>query len=151
MPEEKQKTKDIPLGDRKYRIGRMSARNGSWVAAQLMTKMLPGIAAKMMEAMLATPLPAGRSELSEAEFHNIQDHCLAVCSRLEMNGDQAFYMPLVSEQGTWAIKELEDDAFTVLSLTVHALIFNILPFFEGGGLSVLLSSFSDLKPLSPSS
>jgi hypothetical protein len=66
--------------------------------------------------------------MSEQEFANVQDHCLAVCSRYEPTSGVP--MPIMAGPGKFAIKELEYDMATVTKLQGHAMSFNFDPFLE---------------------
>lgn len=129
-------TQTVTVNGQDYQIGRFTARNGSWILAQLLTKMLPANVENALAPTTKGKLPSHRTLLSEDEFANLQGHCLAVCRRLE-NGVP---MPIFLLPDTWAVKELEYDLVTVMKLTIHALTFNLQPFFQGDGLSQILSS-----------
>jgi len=131
-------TTDVEVRGVRYQIGRFKARDGSFILAQLLTKMLPSaIEGQFQGAGLAK----GRSPISEEEFSSIQGHALAVCRRYE-NGNVP--MPIFVRPDTWAVKELEYDVIAVMALTVQALVFNISPFFEGNGLNQILASIPGL-------
>ncbi|HEX4209511.1 MAG TPA: hypothetical protein VHY56_03895 [Candidatus Binataceae bacterium] len=134
MPEP---TKDVQINGASYQIGRFTARDGSWILMQILTKMLPSAVANQLNGMGG--LASGRSAMSEEEFASLQGHALAVCRRYE-NGVP---MPVFLRPNTWAIKELEYDVVTVLGLTVNALAFNLSPFFKEGGLTQILASLQD--------
>ena len=138
---------DIEIRGTRYQIGRLTARTGSWIVTQIVTKMLPfGI-----EGQLGTGgLPASRAEMTEADFQNIQDHCLAVCRRYEMTGSTETPMPITVRPGVFAVRELEYDLPTVLALTVQALVFNLSPFFSGDALQPILQAVTGLSSPSPS-
>src|ERR1700746_985624 len=97
--------KDVTIGEHKYRIGRFTARVGSWLLAQ----------------------SAKGSNMSEQEFANVQDHCLAVCSRYEPTSGVP--MPVMAK-GVFTIKELEYDMATVTKLQGQAMSFNFDSFLE---------------------
>jgi hypothetical protein len=127
---------DVNISGVRYQVGRFTARDGSWILAQLLTKMLPSIIESALnDAGIPTNLATNRSALSEEEFASIQGHCLAVCRRY----DNGVPMPIFVRPSTWAIKELEYNLPTVIGLTVQALKFNIAGFFQGGGLTQLMS------------
>ena len=128
-------TKTVTVGGSEFQIGRFTARNGSWIIAQIATKMLPAVIEKALAQASGAPLAANRATLSEEEFSNIQGHALAVVRRLE-NGVP---MPVFLLPNTFAVRELEYDLVTVIELTIHALVFNLTPFFEDGGLSQILA------------
>lgn len=127
--------KDIEIRGHRYRIGRMSARTGSWILTRIMSSSMPG---GLDEKVGASELPQ-RSAMSEEEFYAIQDHCLSACSRFEKDGPA----PLgIMANRQFVIKELEYDLVTVATLTLHSLVFNISPFFTEGGLNQILSSLN---------
>ena len=139
-------TKDIDLRGHRYQVGKMTATDGCWVAMQIFTKVMPG----MLENKVGvTGLPSGRSDMSEQEFHNIQNHCLAVCKRFTVVGDVPVAEPVMRGE-RFAFKDLEHDVLTVMGLTAHALIFNVLEFFQGDGLKEILASFPDTPQSNPS-
>lgn len=133
-------TKDVEIGGAKYQIGRFRARDGSWILMQILTKMLPSTVEGAFVRESGASLSPGRAHLSEEEFASIQGHALAVCRRYE-NGAP---MPILIRPDTWAVKELEYDVIAVMSLTVHALVFNLAPFFEGDGLSQIMGALPGL-------
>lgn len=126
---------DVEINGTKYQVGRFKARDGSWVVAQVLTKMLPAFLEQAFAKETGANLASNRAMLSEEEFVNLQGHALAVCRRYE-NGVP---MPVFVLPNTWATKDLEYDLTTVMALTIHALVFNIAPFFAEGGLSQLLA------------
>lgn len=145
----KEKWKDVELKGHRYRVGKMNPQVGCWIAMQILTKMLPGF----MEARLKAEgvnLANNRSQLSEDEFYNIQNHCLRVCSRYQQLGNAPeICQPLIREGGTWEFDDLKDEPLVVMGLTVHTMIFNLAPFFEGDALKELLGG-TDLSSLSAS-
>jgi hypothetical protein len=126
-------TLTVAVNGQDYQIGRFTARQGSWILAQLLTKMLPSMIETALAQSARGQLSSNRAQLSEDEFANLQALCLSVCRRLE-NGVP---MPIFVLPSTWAVKELEYDLVTVVALTIHALKHNITPFFQGDGLSQL--------------
>jgi hypothetical protein len=143
----RQNTKEFVIGEQRYQIARMDARTGSWIAMQLLTKLFPF----NMEAMMGldvSKLPANRTELTETEFHNIQDHCLKVVARFDTVGTGTVPIPVLMKSGVWSFKDLETDVVTVLALTAQSLVFNIGPFFDEGALKPLLESLSGLSQFS---
>jgi len=92
--------KDVTIGDHKYQIGRFTAKVGSWLLSQ----------------------SAKGSKMTEQDFANVQDHCLAVCKRYEPTSNVP--MPVMAGPGKFAIAELEYDMATVTKLQGHAMSFN---------------------------
>lgn len=126
-------SKDVPIGDKRYRIGRVTAIVGSAMVAQILPKLVPHMTDGFNLATVFKMLPS----ISAEELASLQNQSLLVCSRYEENGAVT---PILLRPGTWGIKELEYDAVTVLTLSVHALVFNLTPFFTGGGLQTLIQS-----------
>jgi hypothetical protein len=140
-------SKDVTIGESRYQIGRMTARVGSWIAMQIGTKLFP----IMFESQINIEgLPSGRSEMSETEFRNIQDHCLSVCRKYRVVGQSEVALPIMKSANVFAAPELEFDVVTISALTVHALVFNIAPFLQGDELKSVLASFKDIRLLNPS-
>lgn len=127
-------TFDVEIGGTKFQIGQFKARDGSWILAQILTKMLPAIVEKAFVKEAGAKLASNRAVLTEEEFSSIQGHALNVCRRYENN----IPMPVMLNPTTFAIKEIEYDLTTVIALTIQALVFNIKPFFEEGGLSQVM-------------
>ncbi len=117
---------DVPMGDVKYRISRFPARVGSFIAMQLSTKVLPALAGGSV-SLQGMPMPAGGA-MSEAEFYAVQNHCLAVCSVVN---DKGVASPVMMADGRLDPR-LEYDFPSVMALTIHALKFNVEPFFSEG-------------------
>jgi hypothetical protein len=134
----KEKFKYIELDGRKWVIGKMDARTGSYIAAKLMVSALPAA----MEAQLNLPnMPKGRSFMSKEEFYELQNECLRVCYQDLPAGKAA----VISDNDAWGVADVEDDMVLVISLTVHALLHNVKGFFEGNAFKDLLASFKGMK------
>lgn len=126
--------KTVTIGGAEYQIGQFKARVGSWILAQVLTKVLPAVIENAFAKEAGAKLASQRPAISADEFADIQGHALAVCRRVE-NGVP---MPVFVHPDTFAIKELEYDLVTVTALTVHALLANLTPFFADGGLKELM-------------
>jgi hypothetical protein len=138
-------SKDVVISGVTYQVGQFKARDGSFVLAQLLTKLLPSFLEAAFKKQAGVSLPSGRtSMLTEDEFASIQGHALAVCRRVE----NSVPMPIFFLPNTWAIREIEYDLVTVMALTVQALVFNIVPFFQGDGLEAILASIAEIPGLS---
>lgn len=126
----KQKYKDIEAGDKKYRLTKMDARTGSYLAAKV--------------ALLAAPLMNSGSvdkqaiahivpSLCRKDFEEIQTIVLQRVQRLnEVNGS-LLPEPILKADGTFVDEELEYSIATVMNLTVQAIMFNIGDFFAEAG------------------
>src|SRR5215469_7346064 len=125
--------KDVQIGEHSYRIAKMTARDGCWLAMQVMSYMMPA-AVQVVAAQMGSPIPVtGQSRtMTEAEFHNIQDHCLAMCTRAKQEANAIVWYPLFHDSGKANFDDLESDVVTFMVLTIHALLFNLKPFFGEG-------------------
>lgn len=125
-----EESKDVKIGEHTYIIGRLDAVTGSWIVALLLTKMLPmGMENQEgMEALAAQERP--RSSMTEQEFRNIQHHCIKVCKRYQEEDGVA--LDILRRDGRQNFPDLQYDIKTYVGLTVHTLLFNILPLFSSG-------------------
>lgn len=132
-------TKTVEISGRKFQIEKFDALTGSYIAFTLMEKFLPmGLESKAG----MSNMPKGRELLSKQEFAELQKDCLSVVSEV-LPGRAA---PLLNENGSWGISDIEKDTRLVILLTVHALAFNIAGFFDGEGLTELKASLVDIFP-----
>lgn len=136
-------SKDVTINGAKFQVGRLKARHGSWILAQVLTKMLPGVLERAF-AKQGAKLAAGRSDMNEEEFASIQGHALSVCRRYDKDG---LPMPVFLLPDRWADKELEYNLTAVMALTVHALTFNLGSFFAEGGLALIMDCIPGLQDL----
>ena len=121
--------KDIVLNETTYRLSKLPVRTGSYIAWLVGTHVLP----TTFEAGLTKSgaiLPPRQNSLSEEDFHKLQNYCLTACGTPEVIGGVEVNKPLIHDSGRFNNPALETDIVTVLALTAHALIFNILPFFD---------------------
>jgi len=142
-------SKTLELNKHRYQIMKMDPRTGSWLAVQLASYLLPSaVEASIAREGVALPEGAKRSaHISEADFRNLQNHCLASCHRLEpvgANGEEVA-QPIVHASGRFNFPDLETDAVTILILTVHALVFNVAGFFDPSVQKEIEKSFSALS------
>lgn len=134
-------TKDIVVGNSRFQISRFSARVGSWVAIQVMIKGLPAWLGEV-ESDIPDAMRNNRASLTEEEFHNIQDHCLKICSKWpEADAVVQAPVPIVMVDGRFTDPAMATDVVTVMALTAHALMFNVAPFFGSDALKMVMSSF----------
>ena len=125
--------KDVEIDGKRYRVGRFTARTGSWMITQLLTKVMPSLVGGRLSML---KLPASGASMTEDDFIGIQNHCLRVCGIYNAEATNVF-VPIM--KGETLLKDLEYDLGTVLALTVHTLEFNFRDFFEKGGMSALQS------------
>lgn len=132
-------TKDIELAGRKWRIKKFDALTGSYIAYKLLSQMLPGGMDKQLGNM-----PEGRAVMSKEDFVALQKDCLSVVQELKPAGNTELPVAVILSSGKWGVEGLEDDTVTVLSLTIHALVFNVAGFFDGKALQDLNQSLTGL-------
>ena len=131
--------KEVMIGEQKYRVTRFTAETGSWIAFKVLMSALPA----GIDASLPIPLPKGRDVMSKADFLDIQRECLRVCFSVT---DDNLVNPLMTADGRYTDPEISHDMVLVIALTVHTLLFNIMPFFEEGQLAKLTGAFASLIP-----
>ncbi len=127
----KEKTKDITINDEKYRLTRMDARTGSYVAAKvamLLGPMLSG--GEATQADITKALPA----LNRRDFDELQTILLKTVQHLKVVQGDELPEPVVKANGDFVDSDLAYDVSTVIALTVHALMFNVGGFFAVAGL-----------------
>lgn len=123
----KQKTKDIEVNGRNYRLTRMDARTGSYVAAKLAILCAPLLKdGAVNEEGLTQILPA----LSRRDFDEIQTIMLKTVRRL-VDGMES---PVVKNDGDFVDEDLVYDVAAVINITVQAAFFNVGDFFAEAGL-----------------
>ena len=137
--------KEVELGGRKWRVGRFDALTGSYIATLLLMQMLPmGLDQQVGLGSLAK----GRSLMDRETFLDVQKECLRVCAEPQVVGEVLTPLKVMLDDGRWGVPGLEDDFVTVLSLTIHALVFNVSDFFQEGALTGLTSLSPVLSQLS---
>ncbi|TWH46331.1 phage tail assembly chaperone [Sporomusa sp. KB1] len=132
--------KIVELAGRKWRIEKFDALTGCYIAYKVMGQVLPmGMDALVKGEAANTIVPGPKLPvMSRQEFTELQFDCLGVCYEVLPAGKA----PVIGENGAWGVAGLENDTVTVMTLTVHALIFNISSFFDGNALKDLTASFS---------
>jgi len=127
----KEKTKDVEVNDQKYRLTRMDARTGSYVAAKVAMLMAPMLSGGgVTQAAVAKALPS----LDRKDFDELQTILLKTVQHLKnVQGDE-IPEPVVKANGDFVEEELAYDVSAVIALTVHALMFNVGGFFGAAGL-----------------
>ncbi|WP_436663546.1 phage tail assembly chaperone [Alicyclobacillus acidoterrestris] len=145
-----EKYKDVTIKGQEYRIGKFSAREGAFIIpkvagilAPIFAPLLKGLDLKQVDkpedinlkgidiASILGPL----ANLKEDDFMYLQDKCLKVCQAKKPVG----LIPVLNDNGSFSVAELEDDGMAVLTLMVHTLIHNLAGFFSGSPLAGLLS------------
>jgi hypothetical protein len=135
--------KDIDVDGRKFRIGRFDALTGSYITTLVLMQMLP-----FGDSQVTGGSDKNRSLMNKETFFDVQKECLKVVSEMKTIGSNVAPLPVVLYDGRWGVEDLDNDTITVLTLTIHTLIFNIADFFQGDALNNLIKPLSDLTPFS---
>lgn len=120
----KQITKDVEVGGKTYRLTKMDARTGSYVALRLAAIMHAGDGVDQLSGAL--------NSLTRKDFDELQTIILQRV--LKLTGDLP--SPILTADGSFVDEELEYDASSVINLTMQCLVFNIGGFFGEAGLSL---------------
>lgn len=129
----KQKTQDIEVGGKKYRLTKIDARTGSYVAAKLALIAAPLLTDKKFdEKTMAALVP----NLSRRDFDEIQTILLKSVLKLNEAKDNLLPEPILKSDGSFVDEELEYDAASVMNLTAQAAMFNVGAFFAAAGLAI---------------
>jgi hypothetical protein len=135
--EKRELYKKFEFGGRDWRIGKFDAMTGSYIAYKLMGEMLPmGLKVDGIPSA-----PGGSPVMSKGDFIELQRDCLKVCSELLGAGPA----PVMNDNGTWGVEDIENNAKLALTLTVQALVWNVADFFDGDLLQALATGMSDLS------
>jgi len=132
--------KDIEIRGKKWRIGRLDARTGSYIASIILLQVAPmGVDSGLPN------LPSNRGIMEKSTFLDIQTECLKVCFEIQQAGQNILPVAVVLPDGRWGVsEEIQTDIATILNLTIQVLKFNLTDFFQGGALNDLMSAFKDL-------
>lgn len=132
--------KEITISDRKFIIKKFDARTGSYMLFKVVGLLAPAFKSispemfkkvkgpKDLAGINFTDMLGDLMNLKEEDFRYIQDKCLGVCSEALPAGN----VSVLDKNGNFSVIGLETDTMTVLSLTTHALIFNLSSFFGAG-------------------
>jgi hypothetical protein len=139
--------KEVTIQGRAFRVGRFSAKDGSFLALKvggLLAPLFGGASASPAEVPMLEMLGKLTAGLQEKDFSYLQEKCLAVCEERLPAG----WTKVVDASGAFAVFDLDENATLVLALTIQALVFNLSDFFGEHGLTELLGA---LSPTSSSS
>jgi len=128
----------ITLDGYEFKIEKFNALTGSSILFSILQKALPG----MLESQGDLDLPAGRAGMDRESFTRIQLDCLESVYIKKAAG----FMPVIGFDGLLC-DELRTETLLIVTLTVHALRFNLESFFSEDGKSMLKSALEGL-PLS---
>ena len=121
----KTKTKIIEVNNKKYKLSKLDARTGSYVAFKLAAVIAPALKDGNVEQALGQV-----SKLPRAEFDEMQTLLLQTVTEVkEVNGGE-LPLPLL-RNGNFVNDELTYDVSAVMQLTVQAAVFNVGDFFAG--------------------
>ena len=122
--------KVVTIDDREFRIGKFDAMTGSYIAYKLVGETLPmGIKIEGIQAFKDAKV------MSKADFMDLQADCLKVCDELLPAGPAE----VMAANGTWGVEDIKNNVKLALALTVHALVWNVMDFFDGDLLQGLSS------------
>lgn len=151
MPK-RETSKTIDFAERKWEIRKFDAMTGSFIATKLLVK-LSRIAFLVMgdqkfeSSAIMLSLADELSTLSKQEFFEIQSDCIDCINVVDSVGGKDVKTPLRTSAG-WTVKEMETDVLSIMTLTIHVLVFNFADFFAGNALK---ESIDSIKPMIPSS
>jgi len=133
--------KEVEVSGRRFRIGRLDALTGSYITTLILMQMLP-----FGDAQVTGGTGKDRSLMDKKTFLDVQSECLKVIAELKEVGGTMAPLPIMLSDGRWGVEGLDTDTVTVMTLTIHSLIFNIADFFQGDALNNLIKPISDLTP-----
>lgn len=125
--------KIVEVGGKRYKLTKLNADAGSYVAFKLAGVALPlmnGLTGKVGADDMKM-LSQAITSMSRKDFSEVQKILLATVLKLETAGGVDMPVPILKADGSYADEELAADAKTVISLTVQAAMFNIGDFFGG--------------------
>jgi len=148
--------KDTTIGERKFRLGRMTALVGARILNVLISTSAKQQSSSQNSAeekteteqekamfdsfseeekanlIIASSWTLIGTNVPEDVYTQIQKNCLKTCS-IYVSPD-APPVPVIMADGKWAAKEIEHDIPTVTQLITEALQFNLAPFFTASAL-----------------
>lgn len=146
-----EKFKNVAIKGHEFRIGKFNAMDGAFIIpkvtgllAPILTPLLGSLdlqkAVNNPEDIDLKGLDFGAllgplAKIPEDDFKYLQKKCLSVCEAKFKN-----YQPVLNDNGSFSLADLEDDALSVLMLMVHTLVHNFKDFFDGSPFSGLLST-----------
>lgn len=134
----KVKEKYFDYNGTRYKLTKLDADSGSYVAFKLAGVALPlmsGMSGQGVTASDMQLLSQAITSMNRKDFTEVQKILLATVLKMETSGGVDMPMPILKADGTYTDEELRTDAAAAIALTVQAAIFNIGGFFGGEGLS----------------
>lgn len=136
----KEKEKILELNGARYKLTKLDADAGSYVAFKLAGVALPlinGLNGEKLTDDDMKLLSQAISSMSRKEFTEVQKILLSTVLKLKSSSGIDMPMPVLKSDGTYTDDEMRMDAVTVISLTMQAALFNIGGFFgEDGSLAM---------------
>lgn len=148
------KYKNVTVKGHDYRIGKFDAMSGAYIIPKVTGLLAPvlnsvfgsidikldGNVPKPGELDLKSfdfgALLGPLAKIPEEDFNYLQRKCLALCDVKFKSG----YQPVLNDNGSLSLSELEEDAISILALMVHALVHNFSGFFTESPLAGLMST-----------
>ena len=131
----KQKFQEVEVGGKKYRLTKMDARTGSYIAAKLAMLAAPFLnKLKKDEGIDAEGMAALVASLSRKDFEEIQTLLLKRVQLLREKDGIPLPEPILMADGSFVDEELEYSTAAVMNLTGQSIIFNVGDFFAEAGL-----------------
>jgi hypothetical protein len=119
--------KTFEFEGRTWRIGKFDAGTGAYYAYKLMEEMLPAfLGGNTLYAEGGIPKPTNNKTMSKQSFLEMQKDCLWIVEEMLPAGP----VVVLDKNGNFAVNDLENDAKTVLLLTIQALTWNVADFFD---------------------
>lgn len=137
---EKAPSIDVEVEGHQYRISRLNAEDGGWVLRMQMQSIGAG---RLTEGVMPNALAGG---LSETEWRRMRQLLLSVVCRHKVVGEAEIWEPLVNAAGRYNFPDLAYDAVSLEALAMHSQVFNMKPFFAGGGFERIRQSLEALSP-----
>lgn len=114
--------KTVPVQGREFYIEKMDAMTGCYIAMQLVTRSLPA----GLSAAMGIPAPATNNTMSKSEFVELQKEILSCVSEKLPSGK----VPVFDKAGNLAIIGMDTNAPLLMRLTIDAVQFNFMDFFD---------------------
>lgn len=128
----KQKYQEVEVGGKKYRLTKMDARTGSYIAAKLALLAAPLL--KKGGSVDDNAMAALIHSLNRKDFEEIQTLLLKRVKLLREKDGVSLPEPILMADGSFVDEELEYSTAAVMNLTVQSIMFNVGDFFAEAGL-----------------
>lgn len=123
--EPRKEYRDVPIGDRNYRVRLLDARTGAWLYAMLSSKASPD-----GELITMAQLINAFHGLDEETFRTVQNHVLRKTFLIETKDDNEFQTAVLKPDGSgFSFKDMDTNPTLVFQLTELGVMNNVLPFF----------------------